>query len=210
MACSTPRSSIRRCSAAKLKSFDDKSAAASERRAPDSHDRYVHAAAPLPAAGRHRRASPTTPGRRCRDARSSSPVWDNGPNAVYNSDQYKKELQETARKPGKVARNQRRRGRGVRPGRQDQSKLSTTSRTWRTLRWSHPSLSPTIATGKVSVWTSTQNPQAVQEIISQKLGIPKENGHLPRDRCSAAASAASRNRTTRPKRRCCRKRSASR
>ena len=32
-------------------------------------------------------------------------AWDNGPNASYNSDAYKKELQETARKPGKVARN---------------------------------------------------------------------------------------------------------
>ncbi len=32
-------------------------------------------------------------------------AWDNGPNASYNSDPYKKELQETARKPGKVARN---------------------------------------------------------------------------------------------------------
>ncbi len=32
-------------------------------------------------------------------------AWDNGANASYNSDQYKKELQETARKPGKVARN---------------------------------------------------------------------------------------------------------
>ena len=32
-------------------------------------------------------------------------AWDNGPNASYNSDQYKKELHDTARKPGKVVRN---------------------------------------------------------------------------------------------------------
>ena len=32
--------------------------------------------------------------------------WDNGPNATYNSDEYKKELQETARQPGKVIRSQ--------------------------------------------------------------------------------------------------------
>jgi isoquinoline 1-oxidoreductase beta subunit len=31
--------------------------------------------------------------------------WDQGPNAVYNSAQYKKELFETVRTPGKVARN---------------------------------------------------------------------------------------------------------
>src|SRR5438309_2351323 len=33
-------------------------------------------------------------------------VWDHGPNAAYNSDQFKKELQETARRPGKVVRNE--------------------------------------------------------------------------------------------------------
>src|SRR5262249_56877393 len=32
-------------------------------------------------------------------------AWENGPNAGYNSDQYKKELHETARKRGKVVRN---------------------------------------------------------------------------------------------------------
>ncbi|HEY6330837.1 MAG TPA: molybdopterin cofactor-binding domain-containing protein, partial [Blastocatellia bacterium] len=32
-------------------------------------------------------------------------TWDNGANAEYNSDQYRKMLLETARKPGKVARN---------------------------------------------------------------------------------------------------------
>ena len=32
-------------------------------------------------------------------------TWENGQNAAYVSEQYKKQLQETARKPGKVARN---------------------------------------------------------------------------------------------------------
>ena len=32
-------------------------------------------------------------------------VWDNGPNETYDSAQYKKELQETARKPAKVVRS---------------------------------------------------------------------------------------------------------
>src|SRR5262249_58459196 len=31
--------------------------------------------------------------------------WDNGPNGVYSSTEFKKDLQEAARKPGKVARN---------------------------------------------------------------------------------------------------------
>src|SRR3974377_1331745 len=35
-----------------------------------------------------------------------SVAWDHGPNAAYNSDQFKKEMQETARQPGKVVRNE--------------------------------------------------------------------------------------------------------
>ena len=45
--------------------------------------------------------------------------WDNGANASYNSDQYKKELQETARKTGKGSAQHRRRGCGVCQGWQD-------------------------------------------------------------------------------------------
>ena len=33
-------------------------------------------------------------------------VWDNGPNETYDSAQYKKQLQDTARKPAKVIRSQ--------------------------------------------------------------------------------------------------------
>ena len=45
-------------------------------------------------------------------------TWDDGPNASYNSADFKKELQETARKPCKVVRGERRCGQGFR-GRQD-------------------------------------------------------------------------------------------
>ena len=50
----------------------------------------------------------------------------------------------------------------------------------------HASMEPPVALadyrdGKVTVWASTQNPQAVQEVISQKLGIPKKavTCHVP-------------------------------
>src|SRR5262249_34865176 len=33
-------------------------------------------------------------------------VWDNGANETYDSDQYKKALQETARQPGKIVRSE--------------------------------------------------------------------------------------------------------
>jgi isoquinoline 1-oxidoreductase beta subunit len=109
-----------------------------------------------------------------------NPVWDNGPNAVYNSDQYKKELQSTARKLGKAARNQ-----GdvyaafTQGGRVIEAEYYVP-------HLAHASMEPPVALadyrdGKVTVWASTQNPQAVQEVISQKLGIPKEavTCHVP-------------------------------
>ncbi|MGA9963844.1 MAG: molybdopterin cofactor-binding domain-containing protein [Terriglobales bacterium] len=102
-----------------------------------------------------------------------NPVWDNGPNAVYNSDQYKKELQATARKPAKAARNQ---------GDVDTAfaqSAKTIEAEYYVPHLAHASMEPPVALadyrdGKVTVWASTQNPQAVQEVISQKLGIPKE------------------------------------
>jgi isoquinoline 1-oxidoreductase subunit beta len=102
-----------------------------------------------------------------------NPVWDNGANAVYNSDQYKKELLETARKPAKAARNQ---------GDVDTAfaqSTKTIEAEYYVPHLAHASMEPPVALadyrdGKVTVWASTQNPQAVQEVISQKLGIPKE------------------------------------
>jgi isoquinoline 1-oxidoreductase beta subunit len=102
-----------------------------------------------------------------------NPVWDNGPNAVYNSDQYKKELQATAREPAKAARNQ-----GDVDAAFAQS-AKTIEAEYYVPHLAHASMEPPVALadyrdGKVTVWASTQNPQAVQEVISQKLGIPKE------------------------------------
>jgi isoquinoline 1-oxidoreductase subunit beta len=109
-----------------------------------------------------------------------NPVWDNGPNASYNSDQYKKELQETARKSGKAARNQG-----------DVEAVfaqggKTIEAEYYVPHLAHASMEPPVALadfrdGKVTVWASTQNPQAVQTVISEKLGIPKEavTCHVP-------------------------------
>ena len=102
-----------------------------------------------------------------------NPVWDNGANAVYNSDQYKKELQETARKPGKAARNQGDVYAAFNQG------AKTIEAEYYVPHLAHASMEPPVALadyrdGKVTVWASTQNPQAVQEVISEKLGIPKE------------------------------------
>jgi isoquinoline 1-oxidoreductase beta subunit len=108
------------------------------------------------------------------------PVWGNGPHAAYNSEQFKKELQATARKPGKAARNQ---------GDVDAAFAqggNILEAEYYVPHLAHASMEPPVAladyrNGKVTVWASTQNPQGVQEVIAEKLGVPKEavTCHVP-------------------------------
>ena len=101
-------------------------------------------------------------------------VWDHGPNAAYNSDQFKKELQETARHPGKVMRNE---------GDVD-AEFAKGGKTFEAEYYvphlAHATMEPPVALadfrdGKVTVWAPTQNPQGVQEVIAQAVGIRKED-----------------------------------
>ncbi len=101
-------------------------------------------------------------------------AWDNGANAGYNSDPYKKELQSTARKPGKVARNIGDVDAVFAKG----GKIMEAE--YYVPHLAHASMEPPVALadfrdGKVTVWTCTQSPQAVQETLAAELGIPKEN-----------------------------------
>ncbi len=101
-------------------------------------------------------------------------AWDNGANASYNSDSYKKELQETARKPGKVARNIGDVDAVFAKG----GKIVEAD--YYVPHLAHAPMEPPVALadyrdGKVTVWTCTQSPQAVQETVGEVLGIPKEN-----------------------------------
>jgi len=101
-------------------------------------------------------------------------VWDNGPNAVYNSAQYKKELFETVRAPGKVARSAgdvdaefKKGGRVI-------------EAEYYVPHLAHAPMEPPVAVaeyrdGKVTAWTCTQNPQAVQAIVADQLNIPLDN-----------------------------------
>jgi isoquinoline 1-oxidoreductase subunit beta len=100
--------------------------------------------------------------------------WDNGPNDTYDSDEYKKELYATARKPGKVVRK---------VGDADAAFIragNVFEAQYYVPLLAHASMEPMVATaefkdGKVTAWAPTQNPQAVQAIVSQELGIPKED-----------------------------------
>jgi isoquinoline 1-oxidoreductase beta subunit len=100
--------------------------------------------------------------------------WDNGPNATYNSNQYKKQLQETARKSAKVVGN-----RGdvdaafARGGKIIEAEYYVP-------HLAHAAMEPLVAVadfrdGTVTAWAPTQNPQAVQETVAKAVGIAKEN-----------------------------------
>jgi len=104
--------------------------------------------------------------------KSLNVVWDSGPNESYDSDQYKKELQETARKPGKSVRNEG----------DVESAFAKGGKTFEADYYvpllAHAAMEPLVALaefkdGKVTAWARTQNPQAVQDIAAKELGIPK-------------------------------------
>ena len=100
--------------------------------------------------------------------------WDNGAHAVYNSESYKKELQETAKQPGKVVHSigdaDAEFGKG--------GKIIEAE--YYAPHLAHASMEPPVAVAdvrsdKVTVWSPTQNPQGVQEEVAKKLGIKKED-----------------------------------
>jgi len=100
--------------------------------------------------------------------------WDNGAHAVYNSESYKKELQETAKQPGKVVHSigdaDAEFGKG---GKVIEAEYYAP-------HLAHASMEPPVAVAdvradKVTVWSPTQNPQGVQEEVAKKLGIKKED-----------------------------------
>lgn len=103
-------------------------------------------------------------------------TWDNGSNETYDSVTYKKELQDTARKPAKVIRA---------VGDANSAFAGAPSSNVFEAEYyvpllAHAPMEPMVALaefkdGKVTAWAPTQNPQAVQAIVSSELGIPKEN-----------------------------------
>ena len=100
--------------------------------------------------------------------------WDNGPHAVYNSDQYKKQLRETSRQPGKVVTTvgdvdaQFAKG-GV-----------VLEADYYAPHLAHASMEPPVAVAdvkanKVTVWSPTQDPVTVRTEVAKALGVTKED-----------------------------------
>jgi isoquinoline 1-oxidoreductase beta subunit len=100
--------------------------------------------------------------------------WDLGPNATIDSIAYKKELQETARKPGKVERQ---------VGDVDAAfakATKTLEAEYYVPHLAHAPMEPPVAVadfkdGKVTIWAPVQDPQGVQGTVAQAVGVKPED-----------------------------------
>jgi len=96
--------------------------------------------------------------------------WESGPHAIFDSESYKRILTETANKPQQVVRT---------TGDVDAVFASATKvveANYHTPLLAHAPMEPPAAIaefkdGKVEIWTSTQNPQAVQDTVAKALKI---------------------------------------
>ena len=100
--------------------------------------------------------------------------WDNGPNAGYNSDSFKKELQQTARQSGKVIHTV------GDPDAEFAKGGKIFEAEYFAPHLAHASMEPPVAVAdvqadKVTVWCPTQNPVGVREEVAKALGLKKED-----------------------------------
>ncbi len=96
--------------------------------------------------------------------------WELGPNAIFDSTSYKKSLIEASQKPQKVLREV-----GNVDGEFGKGGKVVEAQYYTPLL-AHVPMEPPVATalykdGKVEIWTSTQNPQAVQGSAAKYLGL---------------------------------------
>ena len=99
--------------------------------------------------------------------------WDDGPNADYDSAAYKATLEETARKPGPVVRDD---------GNVDTAMAGAAKRLQAEYYIPHlahapmepPAATVRIAQGKCDVWGCVQSPQATRDLVAKRLGMPPE------------------------------------
>jgi len=99
--------------------------------------------------------------------------WEKSPHSAWNSDAYRKELQETARKPGKVVReNGNVDAAFAKGGKIVEAEYYAPC--WRMLRWSRRPRWRCTATEK---WKrgQPQNPQGARDAIAQAVGLKKED-----------------------------------
>jgi isoquinoline 1-oxidoreductase beta subunit len=100
--------------------------------------------------------------------------WEQSPHSVWNSEAYKKELQETARQPGKVVRENGNVDAVFAKG----GKILEAE--YYAPLLAHASMEPPAALavfrdGKMVAWAPTQNPQGAKEAIAAATGLKKED-----------------------------------
>src|SRR6266851_2263788 len=100
--------------------------------------------------------------------------WEKSPHSVWSSDAYKKELQETARKPGKVVRENG----DVEAAFAKGGKIIEAE--YYAPLLAHASMEPPAALavyrdGKVEAWAPSQDPQGARNAIAQAVGLKKED-----------------------------------
>ncbi len=100
-------------------------------------------------------------------------AWDDGPHAVYSSDTYRAQLQEAARKPGKVVRS---------AGDVDRAMAGAAKRVEAEYYIPHLAQTPLeppaalvrIADGRCEAWACTQAPQATRTRLAERLKMPED------------------------------------
>jgi isoquinoline 1-oxidoreductase beta subunit len=100
--------------------------------------------------------------------------WDDGPNAGYDSDAYRAALEEAARKPARVVRDDG----DFTAAAAGAAKRITAE--YYLPHLAHASMEPPAACariegGRCEVWGGFQSPQSVRDLVAQRLGMPVEN-----------------------------------
>jgi isoquinoline 1-oxidoreductase beta subunit len=100
--------------------------------------------------------------------------WDDGPHGSYDSAAYKAQLEETARKPGKVVRDEGDVEKAL------ASAAKTVSAEYYAPHLAHapmepPSATVRVADGKCEAWAAVQSPGNTREELAQKLGLKPED-----------------------------------
>lgn len=101
-------------------------------------------------------------------------AWEDGPNVEYDSAQYEKQLVETSRKPGKVARKD-----GDFDAAYEKAARKIAA-DYYVPHLAHATMEPPAATarivdGKCEVWACVQSPQGTRDLVAKHLGLSPDD-----------------------------------
>src|SRR5947208_22500 len=101
-------------------------------------------------------------------------TWDDGPNASYDSSAFKTSLEESARKPGKVVRNDGDfTAAAAGAARRHDAEYYIPHLAHATME--APAATVRIANGKCDVWACVQSPQATRDLVAKRLGMSADD-----------------------------------